>query len=79
MFVSGDDSGFDLAVAFDEVDEGVFLEGGDGLGVLFEGGEEAGVADNGVFDGFGESAAEFAGGEGFEGVGVSEDHFWLIE
>ena len=41
--------------------------------------EEGGIADDAVLDAFGEAAADFADGEGFEGGDIGDDEARLME
>ena len=51
----------------------------DGGKVLADEGEEGGVADDRVFDAFGEAAADFTRGKGGEGGDIGEDEAGLVE
>ena len=75
VFVLADDAGFDGDVGADDVGESFAiraLEGGEFL-------KKGGVADDGVFDDFGEAFVKGAFGQGVEGVGIGENGEWLMK
>ncbi len=74
-----DDARLDADACFNDVGEGCGVAGEDAVCVLLHVGEEGRIAEDGGLDTFLQAGAEFAFGEGAEGVGVCEDGDGLME
>ena len=77
--IVGDYDGFVAAGDFDRMRQRGGIARHEAIHIGFQPGEELGVADQSVFDDFGNASRELAVGQGFQGVGVGDDHPGLVK